>query len=90
MAYEDEKTYNLDAYIAHHIYIPNIKSIFNLQIFCFYILTVELSARFDTDDRPVLLVVLLLVDDGDDAGVDDECKYGQSGLAHVLAKRHGG
>jgi hypothetical protein len=39
------------------------------------------------DDRPVVTAVLLL---GDDAGVDVECKYGQSDLVHVPANRHVG
>ena len=49
-------------------------------------LTVELSARLEIDDRPVLAVLSF----GDDAGVAVECKYGQSDLVHAPAKRQGG
>jgi len=75
MAYEDVNTYNLDAYIVHQIYISNMK-IFDHRNWYWTIkrkLTVALSGRFVIDARPVV-PVLLFVDEGDDAGVDVECK----------------
>ena len=49
-------------------------------------LTVELSDRLLTDDRPGVVALSF----GDDAGVVVECKYGQSDRVQAPAKRHCG
>jgi hypothetical protein len=71
MAYEDVNTYNLDAYIARQTYIPNIIIFYHKNWNKKKKITVELSGRFVIDVRPVVPV---LFDEGDDAGVDVECK----------------
>jgi hypothetical protein len=86
MAYEDENTYNLVAYIAHQIYKSDQRMFFVFIDWFKLKLTVELSDRLVIDDRPVFVALSF----GDDAGVAVECKYGQSDRVHAPAKRHGG